>query len=98
MRFFDERDENEGLPCPSLMILDINLPRIQGAEVLRHMRNSRRCRDILVIAVSSSDSPRDRKDMTELGVNSYFRKPSEYAEFMKLGDLIQYLLGSPAPA
>jgi DNA-binding response OmpR family regulator len=56
------------------------------------MRRSRRCANALVIAVSTSDSARDREQMTELGVNGYFRKPSEYAAFMKLGDLVKGLL------
>ena len=92
MRYFDEADGDVSMPCPSLVILDINLPRKQGSEVLKHMRQSRRCANALVIAVSTSDSGRDREQMTELGVNGYFRKPSEYAAFMKLGDVMQALL------
>jgi DNA-binding response OmpR family regulator len=46
-----------------------------------------------VIAVSTSDSWQDRKTMSELGAAAYFRKPSAYAEFMKLGDMIKAVLG-----
>ena len=92
--FFDAADRDDAEPRPDLVVLDINLPRIHGGEVLRHMRQSRRCANALVIAISTSDSPRDREEMTKLGANSYFRKPSEYAEFMKLGDVIQELLSS----
>jgi DNA-binding response OmpR family regulator len=97
IRFFDEKDQDQGSPCPSLVILDINLPRKQGSDVLRHMRKSQRCCNALVIAVSTSDSARDRDAMRELGTNGYFRKPSEYAEFMKLGGIIKELLGGPSP-
>jgi chemotaxis family two-component system response regulator Rcp1 len=83
IRYFDEADGDISAPCPSLVILDINLPKKQGGEVLKHMRRS---------AVSTSDSARDREQMTELGVNGYFRKPSEYAAFMKLGDVVKRLL------
>ena len=92
VRYFDEADGDVSVPCPSLVILDINLPKKQGSEVLKHMRRSRRCANALVIAVSTSDSARDREQMTELGANGYFRKPSEYAAFMKLGDLVKRLL------
>jgi two-component system, chemotaxis family, response regulator Rcp1 len=94
MRFFDRADSDPAAPCPALVLLDINLPRKHGGEVLKYMRNSRKCRNVLVIAVSSSDSPRDREEMTKLGAGGYFRKPSEYKDFMKLGDLIKALLSS----
>jgi chemotaxis family two-component system response regulator Rcp1 len=92
MRFFDQADSNPAAPCPTLVLLDINLPRKQGGEVLKYMRNSRKCGKALVIAVSSSDSPRDREEMMKLGAGGYFRKPSEYKDFMKLGDLVKALL------
>ena len=92
MRYFDEADGDVSMPCPALVILDINLPKKQGSEVLKHMRRSRRCANALVIAVSTSDSARGREQMTELGVNGYFRKPSEYAAFMNLGDVVKALL------
>jgi DNA-binding response OmpR family regulator len=97
IRFFDEADVHEAAPCPDLVILDINLPRKHGGEVLRHMRKSRRCANALVIAVSTSDSARDREDMARLGANSYFHKPSEYAAFMKLGDIVKAVLKTGLP-
>jgi len=93
MRFFDATDADSSLPSPSLVILDINLPRKHGGEVLRYMRKSSRCRTALVIAVSTSDLAQDHNEMTALGANGYFRKPSEYQAFMKLGDIIKNLLG-----
>jgi len=95
--YFDEADGDASMPCPSLVILDINLPKKQGSEVLKHMRRSRRCANALVIAISTSDSGRDREQMTELGVNGYFHKPSEYAAFMKLGDVVKALLAGGTP-
>jgi len=92
VQVFDDADRHDAAPCPTLVVLDINLPRKQGGEVLRHMRQSRRCAKALVIAVSTSDSQRDREEMTSLGANRYFHKPSEYAEYMKLGDIIKELL------
>lgn len=92
VRFFDRADQDATQPCPALVILDINLPKKQGNEVLKHMRRSRRCRHALILAVSTSDSNRDREQMQTLGANQYFRKPSDYEEFMRLGEIVQTLL------
>jgi two-component system, chemotaxis family, response regulator Rcp1 len=94
IRFFDRVDGDAAAPCPSLVILDINLPRKQGGDILRHVRKSRKCGHTPVVAVSSSKSARDRDEMMKLGANSYFSKPSEYDEFMKLGDLVKALLSA----
>jgi CheY-like chemotaxis protein len=92
IKFFDEADCDSAAPCPTLILLDINLPRKQGGEVLQYMRRTRRCADSLVIAVSSSDTATDREKMKALGANCYFHKPSTYAEFMKLGEMVKELL------
>jgi len=94
VRYFDQADADAGAPCPSLVILDINLPRKQGGEVLQHMRRSLRCSNAFVIAVSTSESARDRDQMMQLGANAFFRKPSEYAAFMALGDMVKGLLAA----
>lgn len=92
VRFFEQVDGDDAAPCPVLVILDINLPRRHGGEVLQRIRKSRRCGDGLVIAISTSDSARDRQEMAKLGANDYFHKPSDYREFMKLGDMVRDLL------
>ena len=94
VRFFDRADADVNMPSPALVILDINLPKKQGGEVLKYMRASRRCANALVIAVSTSDSQRDREQLAQLGARGYFRKPSNYDEFMKLGNLIQAAMES----
>ncbi len=87
-RFFDDADRDDLAPCPALIILDINLPKKHGTEVLQHLRNSRRCREASVIVVSTSDAARDREAVIQNGADAYFCKPSKYDEFLKLGDLI----------
>jgi two-component system, chemotaxis family, response regulator Rcp1 len=99
IRFFEEADRNPSAPCPALIILDINLPKKSGREVLYQMRKSPRCANCLVLVVTSSDSERDRDDMRSLGAKAYFRKPSEFEHFMKLGEIVKALLeDSPAPS
>jgi two-component system, chemotaxis family, response regulator Rcp1 len=97
VRFFDHVDEDITTPCPELVILDVNLPKIQGGEVLKHLRQSRRCRHAIVVVVSTSESASDREQMESLGANRYFRKPSDYEQFMHLGNIVKTLLitGSP---
>jgi DNA-binding response OmpR family regulator len=94
VQFFESAAKNPEAPCPDLVILDINLPRYKGGgEVLRRIRASARCADAPVIIVTSSDSSRDREDMDRLGANDYFKKPSEFSEYMKLGQRVRAILG-----
>jgi two-component system, chemotaxis family, response regulator Rcp1 len=92
VEFIDQVDRGEGAPCPDLVLLDLNLPKKDGIEVLRHIRGSGNCKNSLVLVVSSSDSASDREAVKALGFSGYFRKPSVYAEFMKLGPMIRGLL------
>lgn len=82
--------------CPDLVLLDLNLPKKDGIEVLRHMRKSAACQNTRVLIVTSSDSTGDRESVKALGLDGYFRKPSVYAEFMKLGSMIRELLTGSA--
>ncbi len=69
--FLDAADRDETAPCPLLVILHTNLPKKDGAQVLRHMRATRRCANALVLVATSSDSARDRAEMGKLGANQY---------------------------
>lgn len=90
--YFEELDPGQPYACPDLILLDMNLPRRNGDEVLKHLRTSTDCRNAKVIIVSSSDAPRDRRAVESSRVAGYFRKPSSYDEFMKLGPIVRTLL------
>jgi CheY-like chemotaxis protein len=92
IQFFDAVEADENARCPVLVLLDMNLPKRSGSEVLNHLRQSTRCRAARVIVVSSSDAPRDRASVGDLAVAAYFKKPSDYAGFMKLGPLVKAVL------
>jgi len=92
MRYFDAKDADFAAPSPNIVLLDLNLPKRSGAEVLKHLRSSKRCGEALVLIVSSSDATRDRTAVAELDVAGYFRKPSDYTDFMKLGPLVKAML------
>ena len=77
--------------CPHVLVLDINLPRIDGFEVLRRIRASEKFKNLPVIVVTSSDSPADRRQAAALGAR-YFRKPVTYDEFIKIGAVLRQFL------
>jgi chemotaxis family two-component system response regulator Rcp1 len=85
-------EDDESLPCPALVLLDLNLPRKSGDEVLERLRASERCKNIPVIVLTSSDSASDREKAQRLGANAYFRKPSDLDEFLKLGAVVKKIL------
>jgi CheY-like chemotaxis protein len=95
--FFDDADADAAAPCPALVILDINLPKKHGTDVLQHLRKSARCSRARVVVVSTSASARDRQDAMQLGADEYFRKPSDYDDFLKLGDVIKAIIASANP-
>lgn len=80
-------------PRPDLVLLDLNLPRVGGAEVLMELRHNPQCAATPVIVVTSSNAARDRARLTELGVSHYFQKPSDLEEFMQLGAVVRDVLG-----
>lgn len=76
-----------------LIILDLNLPRHDGIEILEHLRETRAFAHVPVVVLTSSDSPRDRLIATELGAACYLRKPSGLDQFLSLGATFKELLG-----
>lgn len=66
-----------------IMILDLNLPRMDGFEVLRRVKNEKAFENIPVIILSTTDNPREIERCQLAGCSSYFVKPVEYEEFKK---------------
>ena len=72
--------QRSGLPLPRLVLLDLNLPKLDGLEVLRAIRaNSRTCMAPVVV-LTSSDDPRELAQCYQLGANSCVQKPVKYQE------------------
>ena len=92
IEFIERAEADESVARPAMILLDLNLPRKSGMEVLRHVRNSRRCADALVIIVTSSDSENDRLETARLGASRYFRKPSSYEAFIRIGEIVRDML------
>jgi CheY-like chemotaxis protein len=75
-----------------LIILDLNLPRHDGIEILERLRESTRLAHVPVVVLTSSDSPQDRLVATHLGARRYLRKPSSLEQFLYLGSVFKELL------
>jgi CheY-like chemotaxis protein len=86
------------LPCPDVLLLDLNLPKVDGPRVLSEFRKHPDCSDTPVIVVTSSDAKKDRKQMEELRVARYFRKPSDYHAFLQLGAIVREVAEGTASA
>jgi two-component system, response regulator len=79
---------------PSLVLLDLKLPKVNGLEVLRHMRENEPTKLVPVVVFTSSDEEGDIMQCYELGANSYIRKPVDYESFMEaVQAVISYWLG-----
>ena len=68
---------------PAVILLDIKMPKMNGIEVLRHIRNDSRFKLIPVIMVTSSREERDLVESYKLGANSYVVKPVDITQFME---------------
>lgn len=68
---------------PAVVLLDLNLPKISGLEVLRRIREDDRTRLLPVVILTSSNEEEDRVRGYQLGANSYVRKPVDFDEFIK---------------
>jgi CheY-like chemotaxis protein len=66
---------------PSVILLDLKLPRVDGFEVLRRIRADERTRQLPVVILTSSDEEADIAAGYDLGCNSYVRKPVSFGEF-----------------
>ena len=89
----EDGGEEEAL---ELIILDLNLPRHDGIEILERLRESAWMSRVPVVVLTSSDSPRDRLTATQLGARRYLRKPSSLEQFLELGRVFKELLSGEA--
>jgi CheY-like chemotaxis protein len=74
------KDEG-GLRDPLLILLDLNLPVLDGYQVLKIIKNDERTRQIPVAILTTTDNPHEVKRCYELGCNIYITKPVEYEQF-----------------
>ena len=75
-------------PIPSLILLDLNLPKMGGVEFLRELRADPVLRSLHVIVLTSSNEPRDRSAAFEYEVDDYIVKPHSFDEFSSAMSII----------
>lgn len=76
---FVDRDPAE---LPSLVLLDLNLPKVDGREVLQAIRAHEATRSLPVVVLTTSTEPFDVEATYALGVNSYIQKPVDFEQFV----------------
>jgi len=65
---------------PKLVLLDLKMPRLNGVDVLREIKNDERTRPVPVVVMTSSNQNRDLAECYRLGVNGYVTKPIQFAD------------------
>src|SRR5258708_32698935 len=87
--FIDRIDQDPAIRRPNLLLLDLNLPKKSGGQVLERVRQSPACADVPVVVLTSSDSPMDKARAAQYKATEYFTKPSKWDEFMTLGPCVR---------
>ena len=90
----------DAAPSPALILLDLNLPKIGGLEVLRTMRADERTALIPVVVLTSSKLEEDILDSYRNGANAYVRKPVKFSDFTEAVNALGVfwlLMNEPVP-
>ena len=74
---------------PAVILLDLNIPRIDGLTVLKALKTHPEFRDIPIVVLTTSKEDRDISKAYELGVNSYIVKPVDFDKFMEIAQQIE---------
>jgi len=82
LKYFQRVEEGPD-GCPEFLILDLNLPKVSGLEVLGRIRSSAKCGHIPVVILTSSKEDEDVIQGYSLGANAYVRKPVDFEHFTK---------------
>ncbi len=80
--FLRERSDDDSLPMPDIMLLDLNLPRKDGRQVLKEVRANELISRLPVIALTTSEAEADVTRCYELGANAYIVKPVDFDKFI----------------
>ncbi|MFH5832543.1 response regulator [Halalkalibaculum sp. DA3122] len=84
IQYLDQKEGYEDATPPDLVLLDINLPKINGHEVLKHIKSSPELKQIPVVMLTTSSDQVDIKKSYENHTNCYITKPVDMDNFMKV--------------
>ena len=80
-----------GTPKPTLILLDLKLPKVSGIEVLEVIRSTQDLQSIPVVILTASDLREDRECTVQLGITKYIVKPMDFQEFVTEMGNVKYL-------
>ena len=92
IRFIDNVD-SDIVECPDLAIIDLNLPKRSGLEVLEFLRRSAKCGKMPIVILSSSDAQTDKAEAARLRASLYIKKPMRLEQFLNVGAELRLMLG-----
>jgi CheY-like chemotaxis protein len=84
LEFLHKRGEYAGVPTPDLVLLDLNLPRMDGREVLAAVKGDAGLRQIPVVVLTTSEAEEDVLRSYELHANAYVTKPVDFERFIEV--------------
>lgn len=84
LEFLRREGAHAAAPRPDLVLLDLNMPRMGGLEVLRHVRADERLRSLVVVILTTSYADHDVRAAYDLGCNAYMVKPVDFDSFLQL--------------
>jgi DNA-binding response OmpR family regulator len=96
IQFFEEFDAITE-SYPKLVILDLNLPKRSGRDVLTCIRQRAQWNHVPIVILTSSNAPKDRDEAIRLGANQYIRKPSQLEDFLNIGAVFKNFLSGCFP-
>ena len=88
--FLYQRGDYADAPRPDLVLLDLNLPKLNGREVLADVKNNKELSSIPVIVLSSSEDAQDIKSTYALNANSFVTKPVRIEDFLSVTQAIEH--------
>jgi len=93
--FVQQRGAYADARVPDLALLDLNLPKYDGIEILQALRSNKAFAEVPVAILSSSSSPRERARLDTFGVARYITKPADLEQFLAIGFVLKDLLSTP---
>ncbi|WP_324758458.1 response regulator [Haloarcula sp. GH36] len=84
MHYLRQEGEYESSPRPDLLLLDLNMPRMDGQEVLAEMKSDEDLRRIPVVVLTSSGAEEDIVESYDLHANAYLTKPVDFSGFVDI--------------
>ena len=84
MNFLRKQGQYEGVPSPDLVLLDLKMPVMDGRQVLAEIVADEHLKHLPVVILTTADDREEIVEMYKLGANSYFKKPIDLDEFLRI--------------